>query len=399
MTEEQLMYATMLALTKQNMAQKIAPASTTLMQGQVINRNINPGDTVCCYYNDSGELMRIGDVLAHVGNFFVDDNSRFYDLANGYIRIRDGLNGYVYEDQNTPAYAFNVLNGGACCAYQITNTAPYIWRHYFPDGEFTEFEYPESAFVQVGYHNGLIGISWRESGRRTKTSIYSKSGLLIASLMDYEVGSELDITPYACIPINESSAAVRILFTGFASSVYFWMIISTSTVEGVGEWADYHRINEVQIGNDQSYYYESARLTNPEDDTPLDIWVLIRWGLDSSASVEEVARFYTEPVFNGPPDQYGSIVENVDGDFKLHEISTQQQLYSEVLPTVPNTNLVRENEGFIWIDGAGVYQKTAIGWLMYPTSVYPRFEPYGKLGYSIRNTRIGYTGLAVVLFE
>ena len=67
MTESQLMYAAMLALTKQNMAFKLAPLSTAQMQGQVINRNIAVGETVVCWMNNSGELTRVGDVPAHNG--------------------------------------------------------------------------------------------------------------------------------------------------------------------------------------------------------------------------------------------------------------------------------------------------------------------------------------------
>lgn len=88
-----------------------------------------------------------------------------------------------------------------------------------------------------------------------------------------------------------------------------------------------------------------------------------------------------------------------DGTAKLYEVSTMMQLYENELPSVSSSGNVRENEHFIWIPGNGVYQKVALGWLMYPTATYPRSAPYGKLGYAYRNAKIGSNGLAIVLFE
>ena len=75
------------------------------------------------------------------------------------------------------------------------------------------------------------------------------------------------------------------------------------------------------------------------------------------------------------------------------------EVYAGLLETPGSMTIVRENESFLWVAGSGVYQKMTLGWLMYPTAVYPRSSPYGRLGYAVRSAKIGTNGLAVVLFE
>jgi hypothetical protein len=81
------------------------------------------------------------------------------------------------------------------------------------------------------------------------------------------------------------------------------------------------------------------------------------------------------------------------------DLTTMSEIYGDILTNIPDSPLIRENDGFIWITGMGVYQKTPNGWLMYPTSEYPRDDDNQLLGYAIRNVKVGNEGLAIVLFE
>lgn len=397
MTESQLMYAAMLALTKQNMAQRMGPNSTALMQGMVINNNIVAGDTVCCYYNDSGNLLRVGDCPSSDG-FFVDEENRMYDYNNGYIRIRDGLSGYVYDDESVPAYGFRVIGGGACCAFKVSDSTNQ-WRFFHPDGTSADIALPGSIDT-VGYRNGLISVGYKTDRYTAKITIYRKNGELVGTLADWPLTYVVDTDVAYTIPINENAAIgfARI----YAMSANYTVTARVSSISAVtlDLFPDYMVYGGVYsyLGYDQSYFYGLARLASEVDPSePLDDWVLIRWSIDDFDGPEEVGEYYTEPSFYSPPTQWGSLIANIDGSNRLYEISTMTQLYG--LTGLPGTSLVRENEAFLWIYGSGVYQKTGLGWLMYPTAVYPRSAPYGKLGYSLRNTNIGKNGLAIVLFE
>ena len=150
------------------------------------------------------------------------------------------------------------------------------------------------------------------------------------------------------------------------------------------------------LGTDQAYVYGKKSFPDEED----GLWWLTRWSIDAYDGLEVVKQYREdEPIFYPPPTPMGSMIANVDGTRKLYEIGGMRQLYPADLTDLPATNLVRENAKYLWIYGKGVYQKLATGWLMYPTAVYPRSEPYGKLGYALRYAPIGTQGLAAVLFE
>lgn len=403
MTNEQLMYATMLALTKQNMAIKVSPLSTAMMQGQVIQRNIVMGETVCCYYNGSENLLKVGEVPAYSGNYFIDDNLRMYDLYNGKIRIRDALSGTVYDDQSVDASQFEVYNGGSCCAYLI-DAENQTWRIYTPEGTYFDKPMPTAnrSTREVGYRNGYIAIATRPaSGSLTVTTrIYDARGNLVSTLSDLTLPLFVSWQGTMIVPIS-SVAAMLVISTGAPTTYVYTITTYSVTQHYVWDDVGVTSTSATVIGCDQSYMYGLAyEVEEIEGETVVfDTQKYLRWSIDNYQRTEIVRVIQPGQTIYNPPSVWGTIAANLDGTVKLYNIYDLQQIYEDELPSVPGTRNIRETEDFLWIPGSGVYQKVALGWLMYPTSIYPRTEPWGKLGYSIRNTQIGKNGLAIVLFE
>jgi len=403
MNNATLTQATLMALTMQNMAHKAGPLSTALMQGQVINRNIKQGETVCCYYNGLGDLLRIGDVPVHGGDFFVDNENRMYDLSGGKIRIRDGLSGYVYDDESVDAYDFKVISGGTCCAYKVSENEQ-LWRFFFEDGTSCDIEYPRFAnyFPKIGYRNGLIGIGVGLAINLNGVYIYDKSGQLLSRLVDINTPTSLSETEiYAVLPNSPTGALVITQVILIGGSGYGAWAVTTSTSARITLFEGYSVRGQTTeyLGADQSYAYFKVQMYDSEQQYTIDEWLVWKVSIDDYTSELHEHYYGTEPVFYNPISSMGSVAANLDGTTKLYDMSSMEQLYASVLTSVPNTSIIRENEAFLWINGKGVYQKTISDWLMYPTSVYPRSEPYGKLGYAIESQNIGKIGTAVVLFE
>lgn len=398
MNSATLTQATLLAMTMQNQAHKAAPLSTALMQGMVINRNIIAGETVGCYYNDSGELLRVADAPGYSTDYFVDEENLMYDFYNGRIRIRDGLSDTLIDD-STDAYAFKVVSGGACCAYKISNTEN-LWRFYFSDGPSVDMTLPSSELdIVLGYRDGLICVCTGGTYTGVTPYILDRTGAVLSTLKNLN-STLATITARIAVPLNASTAMIVVNVLTYAASFDVVEYFTTSTVDALEVWEGYTIYSRSYLGADQSYMYGLGRLSDGEDPpSALDDWVVIRWPLDYVGASETVEEYYTEPTFSSPPSQYGTIRMSQDGTAKLYEASTMTQLYENDLPSVPTSGIVRENENYIWIPSLGVYQKIALGWLMYPTATYPRSEPYGKLGYAYRNAKIGNNGLAIVLFE
>ncbi len=403
MTNEKLMYATMLALTKQNMAIKVSPLSTAMMQGQVIQRNIVMGETVCCYYNGSEKLLKVGEVPEYSGDYFVDDNLRMYDLYNGKIRIRDALSGTVYDDQSVDASRFEVYNGGSCCAYLIDSENE-TWRIYTPEGTYFDKYMPtgNNPTRVVGYRNGYVAIATKPGrGSLTVTTrIYDTRGNLVSTLSDLSLLLLVSWYGTMIVPIS-SVAAMLVISTGAPTTMVY--TITTYSVTEHPVWADVGvtGMSSTILGIDQSYMYGLAyEVEEIEGETVvLDTRKYLRWSIDNYQRTEIVRIIQRGQTIYDPPSVWGTIAANLDGTVKLYNVYDLQQIYEDELPSVPGTQNIRETENFLWIPGSGVYQKVALGWLMYPTSIYPREDPWGKLGYSIRNTQIGRNGLAIVLFE
>lgn len=398
MNSAKLTQATLLALTMQNQAHKAAPLSTALMQGMVINRNIIAGETVGCYYNDSGELLRVADAPGYSTDYFVDEENLMYDFYNGRIRIRDGLSDTLIDD-SVDAYEFKVVSGGACCAYKISSTEN-LWRFYFADGPSVDMTLPSSELdIVLGYRDGLICVCTSGTYVGVTPYILDRTGAVLSTLKNLS-STWGTFTAKIAVPLNASTAMVVVNVLTYVTSVDTVEYFTASTVDALEVWDGYTIYSYSYLGADQSYMYGLGRLSDGEDPpSALDDWVLIRWPLDYVGASETVEEYFTEPTFSPPPSQYGTIRMAQDGTAKLYEVSTMTQLYENDLPSVSSSGNVRENENYIWIPGNGVYQKVALGWLMYPTATYPRSEPYGKLGYAYRNAKIGSNGLAIVLFE
>lgn len=416
MTESKLIQATLLALTKQNVSQKAAPLSTQLMTGMVINRNIGMGEPVVCYYNDSGELLRVGNVPNHAGDFFVDENNRMYYRDNGILMIRDGLSGEIIGD-TTLAYDYKVANGGVCAAYR-TSAEANSWRVILHDGEISaEMTFDFTQTPGFGYRNGIIAVYWSsgtyggEKGLRT----YTQSGNLLS---DIQIPNEPRQQIVYAAPINQNTVGIQFLYgVGFFDiTVGRYAICSAQSYEVYNPWDGYDTstgsggstvFHEDFHGYDQAYFYTGAQIYEEVEGEKVHVKTLFaRHGIDRYTGIEEIKEYVPQqdPVFYTPPTPYGNFIQqtiNADDEIvrTMIDINTMTPHYLADLPNLPGTSAVRENAGWIWIDGYGVYQKTWLGWLMYASSTYPRSAPWGRLGYAVGSANIGEMGRAIVVFE
>lgn len=416
MTESQLMYAAMLALTKQNMAFKLAPLSTATHSGMCINRNITVGETVGLYYNAGGSLLRMGDVPGYTNDFWVDDDNRFYtiDTTNHRLIVKDGLSGETLDD-TIDAYGFSVAGTRTCCAFKSSQDEN-EWVVILPDGS-------KSAPIHIlsnnrlapsfGYRNGIIGICVGDNSSwvGVDSYTYSATGQYLATM---QKGGELSASAPLVLPINANaigfgrdnlSAWLNLRLTGYA-------VATTSSYTVYDMWdgysVSYQGSSSMWLGADQSYVYVSARhyLTDPDAGIAewTNEWYIGRFSIDDYDGLELLRTEINDvSPYGSGATQKGTVVHTVslDGNSSstMFDLSTMTEVYVDVLTSVPSNAKIRENDGFIWIDGMGVYQKTPNGWLMYPTSVYPRNDDNQLLGYAIRNVKVGNEGLAIVLFE
>lgn len=428
MTESQLMYAAMLALTKQNMAFKIAPLSTQRFSGMVIDRNIAPGDTVVIYYNDSGELTRVGDIPTHAGDFFIDDNNKMYYVQDNKLHIVDGLSGSVYSE-SIDAYNFRVYAAGNCAAFQSqvheSSEDNYVWRVIFPDGVISgEITIPDNSTpyqTNFAYRNGVLALVLQRGvdsyAYGLKIYTLTQDGNFVAQLMDANYSRAV---VHVLTPINFN--AVGIAFShgaGFYDNTWYRYLISTNVgLSDFHPWEGYDtstpstvgtNTHESFIGADQNYIYTRATLYEEIEEGEQTVKVIsgyayARFSIENYDGIEILDESETDWNSYAPPTPYGSMIRRreIGEEYVVDMIdaSTLEQLYAnEHLTLTAASNTIRENDGWIWIVGSGVYQKTQIGWLMYPASTYPKSAPWGKLGYSIGKYKIGEIGTAIVLFE
>lgn len=416
MTESQLMYAAMLALTKQNMAFKLAPLSTATHSGMCINRNITIGETVGLYYNDGGSLLRMGDVPGYSGDFWVDDDNRFYtiDTTNHRLIVKDGLSGETLDD-TIDAYGFSVAGTKTCCAFKSSQDEN-EWVVVMPDGS-------KSAPIHIlsdnngspsfGYRNGIIGVCVGTTGAWVGVDAYtySSTGQYLATMQH---GGELGASAFLVSPISENAIGYGLdgltAYWNYRYSSY--VVASTTGYSRNDMWAEYSVVSGSTssrwIGADQSYIYVSARHYLDDPDKGISEWTdeyyTGRISIENYNGLELLDTEVSDasPYGNGST-QKGTIVHTITLDGSTNrtilDLATMTEIYTDVLTDIPSNPSIRENDGFIWISGMGVYQKTPSGWLMYPTSEYPRNDDNQLLGYAIRNVKIGNEGLAIVLFE
>ena len=414
MTDRTIIRAALLALTKQNVSPRPAPLSTRRQAAVCIGRNISAGEPVAVYYNGSGELQRIGDVPAHNGDFFIDEGNRMYDVQDGVLRIRDGLSGEIIGN-TTPAFGWRVFQGGACAAYKTREEGD-VWRFLFQDGEMSgEIELAQNEGFTAGFRNGVLAVVMSRGGgyqRTLETVTYTKSGIRQRELSP--VGGHYG-TADTVAPISFDAVGIgHDYLSGFFDIHYARYVVTTPESTSVyNPWEGYSvfysaYVNSSELtgirASDQAYMYGLAQLTDPQDQSvKLSEWVLLRWSIDGFDGAEETARFFAPSTNYWPPTPQGSFIRQTTEEGgtvrRLMDISTMEPLYAEDLPALPGTNLVRENTGWIWIDGCGVFRKTPLGWLMRPASSYPRSAPWGMLGYAAHSVKLGREGTAIIVFE
>lgn len=433
MTESQLMYATMLALTKQNMAFKLAPLSTAQMQGQVINRNIAVGETVVCWMNNSGELTRVGEVPTHNGDFFVDDNNLMYykkgsndTEADNRLVVCNALSGDIISDSDI-CLRF-VLSGdnqvAAYCIEEGYDPNYSKWVIIFKDGTrtqeitrnralYTSDIAPRYAITyRFGYRNGVLAVSDSyDDGMNIST--YNQAGTLLNNLANY---SAVDPGGDVICPINDSFVCVcetyLTVFWNVQRCAVVYHSLSGRTVYNpiedypyAGSYPQYYI-----IGADQVYCYIAVRICEniaeegqPAEYVWLDEWDILRVAIDryNVEKIDTINGVLSYP-YSIKVSPFGHIIQQVESGGTtvrtMIDITTWNSVYVDALGELPLTT-IQENTGWIWIPNKGIYQKTPLDWLMSATGEYPRSSPWGKCGYAIGDYKVGQNGLAIVLFE
>lgn len=415
MTESQLMYAAMLALTKQNMAFKLAPLSTATHSGMCINRNITVGETVGLYYNAGGSLLRMGDVPGYTNDFWVDDDNRFYtiDTTNHRLIVKDGLSGETLDD-TIDAYDFSVAGTKTCCAFKSSENEN-EWVVILPDGSKSD---PISILSShnyspsFGYRNGIIGVCVGTTGSwdGVDAYTYTSTGLYLATM---QKGRELGASCPLVLPISEAAVVYSINHMGayLNFGINDYALASVTGYQTHDMWEEsgysvfYQGTSNMWLGADQSYIYVSARHYDEENSEWTNEYYTGKISIDNYAGIELLRTEISDAslYWQASATQKGTIVHTItDGQSvnrTMLDLTTMSEVYGDVLTNIPSNPLMSENDGFIWIGGVGVYQKTPNGWLMYPTSEYPKNDDNQLLGYAIRNVKIGNEGLAIVLFE
>ena len=405
MNNATLAQATLLALTMQNQAHKIAPLSTARMQGVVINQNIKIGETVCCYLNTEGAVKRIGD-SPNWNSFFVDDNNLMYDMYNGKLRVRNALNLEVINPGELDIYDFGIYGGGALCAYKVSNETN-TWVFRYQDGSVSnEITLGGTGAFRVGYRNGILAINPVQANGDNTIYTYTQDGTLLHELATLGHGIAYPAPVLIC-PINEERCAVAVAFEWL--TFYDWGIGAAMSAgfmfENLYQFDSGDTHNWQILGADQSYMYIADQM-HDEDDTSilLDTKAYCRFSIEDYDGAEVISIGPNADRIYSPCSTFGHIIrqhtEEGVATRNILDISTMTEVYTEEMTALPANATVIENDGYIWVSHqGGVWMKTPLGWLMYPTSTYPRSSPWGKLGYAIRNAKIGDDGLAIVLFE
>ena len=405
MTKSTLAQATLIALTMQNQAQKVAPLSTAQMQGVVINNNIAAGETVCCYLNTEGAVKRIGDT-PNSNAFFVDDNNIMYDMYNGKLRVRNALSLEVINPGELDIYEFEVFDGGLFCAYK-TSADDNTWVFRYQDGLVSsEIILPGTGAIRAAYRNGILAIAPVYRNGDIHIFTYKPDGTFCYELATMGHGL-LYPWPQVICPISETHCAVVMIYQW--PTFYDWNLNSATNrgfmFDKLYPFSSADPHNFQVLGTDQSYIYISDQMHDPDDPSILlDTKAYCRFSIEDYDGAEVISIGDNADTLYPLASPYGHIVrqQTVDGvaTRNMLDISTMTEVYQQEMPNIPANAQVRENEGYIWVGNqGGLWMKTPLGWLMYSTSTYPRSSPWGKLGYAIRNAKIGENGLAIVLFE
>ena len=399
--------AALMAITAQNVTPKAAPLSTATHTGMVIDRNITIGETVGLFYNSGDTLLRMGDVPSYSGNFWVDENNLLYTVIDNKLVVKDGLSGEVKQN-SVDAYDFVVAGDGTCCAIKLRPTGD-IWCVILPDGSRTEDIYLASdndRTPSFGYRNGFIGICQGTLGswNGVESFLYTSKGEFIYEL---DHGDALSASAPIVLPINEKT----LTYTQNSLSMYLnyaLCSVVTATIDdcrgydpwdGYNVWRQYNGSTNRWLGADQSFVYVQADLFDEETGEYMGSPI---GRISIGSHYVDVVRTESDVSYGGG-DSAGTIIRRsgTDGNYtyQVYDLEAMQPIYTDVSLSLGSFPKIRQNDGYIWIDGNGVYQKRPNGWLMYPTSEYDKTDMTRIYGYSIRNTKIGQDGKAIVLFE
>ena len=414
MKNSTLAQATLLALTRQNVTQKRGPRSTYNIEATCIERNIREGDTVIVQHNEEAGITRLSDIPASGNPFFVDSKNRLYDRASNNLRIRDGLSGEVLS-QGEYAYGFLVYD--RICAYKISNQTN-TWRIIYSDGSTSNpITFPFSQNPRLGYRNGILAAA--KSGANFTVYTYNKDGLFLRTLAS--ISGSISF-PYAdhLFPIDEENVGVWVSYVigvmtqmaadryeifrpdrhdnyGFLFSRYYSP--TATTIDN----------NSNYLGCDQNYFYAQNRLHDPEDSKVyLDDRVIARFAIEDYDGAEELERYegYQRSYFSvNATNLIGYYFRNEESQYEYHVQNRETMLpaYSGELDTVRSSAssgpLIQENNGYVWYKTRGLYSKTAPDLVMWPSSIYPKTSPFGRLGYALYSVPVGSIGEAIILFS
>lgn len=423
MKNSTLAQATLLALTRQNVTQKRGPLSTYTVRATCIQRNIREGETVIVQKYNDGEINRLSDMISTNNPFFVDAKNRIYDrvTSGNILRIRDGLSGEIL-DQGQHAYKITVGVGvmGYCTTQAPDNDNREIWRFVFADGSTTKpitLPYTGTYTLVFGYRNGILALA---NGQQSRCDVwtYNKDGDLLYALTRCNIAKWPNIR--WVVPI--SATAVGVCVGGTIGGIFdqagvdYYAVTYTDHFDNFGHmYAVYHGTSAKQssqgtyLGHDQNYAYAYHQLHDPEDASiRLSEYVTCRFSIEDYMGAETLEQFETARTYNSTTAKNLISYYYRDENSRYHGVvvnrNTMDTAYEGLLDTEGTTTTattirIAENDGYIWDSLSGLYQKTALGTVMWPSSIYPKTNPFGQLGYALYSVTVGSIGEAIILFS
>lgn len=429
MTDEKLIQATLLALTKQNVTGKgggVNPFSGKTIEAMCIKQNIKQSELVGIAKNLDVEVNRLGDMYSTNGTWWVDRDGKLYDRSGNNLRIRDGLSGEVLSISE-PCYDLRVYdNILGYCTVQRTDEDNYeTWKFRYYDGTSSnEIKMPFIAYSQGiyfsttykpiwGFRNNILGISHNQTGASIYT--YTKSGSFIYQTAALSNGTSYPyirhIFPITAYRVGAWVSYVTGLWTQVAIDNY--RIFSDTITSYDWLFKPYYNssINTGQgseyLGTDGYYFYAVNQLHDPENpDTLLNEWVVAKFNIEDYNGPYEIGNYTTPRVWYGEGEsgliayRQASLDEQGVYEYYFVDRDSLNELYGGALYfTTTNSNLsitIRDNKDYIWISNRGIYQKSGLDWVMWRTEYYPHEDQL--LGYATEDVNLGSIGIAAVLF-
>lgn len=439
MTDEKLIQATLLALTKQNVTGKgggANPFSGKTIEAMCIKQNIKESELVGIAKNLDVEVNRLGDMYSTNGTWWVDRDGKLYDRSGNNLRIRDGLSGEVLSISEPcyEIYVFDNVLGYCVVQYDeeewISHTpgenSYQTWRFRYYDGTVSgDIKLPWIAWGYSsmwgytynrpiwGFRNNILGISHNQLLASIYT--YTKSGSFI-----YQTAALSGGMPYPYIehifPITAYRVGAWVSYvTGgwtqvgtdnyriFSDTIisYDWLFEPYYDPSGnTGQGSDY-------LGTDGYYFYAANQLHDPENpDTLLNEWVVAKFNIENYNGPYEIGNYTTPRIWYGEGEsgliayRQASLDEQGVYEYYFVDRDSLNELYGGALYfTTTNSNLsitIRDNKNYIWISNRGIYQKSDLDWVMWRTEYYPHEDQL--LGYATEDVNLGSVGIAAVLF-